>query len=175
MDKYKLGMLVLTVIIFISFFLPWVNIESAVVGGLSKILTSKESATISSISGFKVPILANGQDSRLIISIIQLFNPGVKDADKKSYLIWGVPGLAVLMLVLFWFLGKNKWLNLGFGVAGILIFLVAVFKIATTNMDKLIMKVSIGFGLWLLLVGYLCIGLLCGINFLNLNKGGRKS
>ena len=174
MNSSKLAMLVLTVIIFISFFLPWVNIESAVVGGLSKILTSKESAAISSISGFKVPVLANGPDSRLMISIIQLFNPGVKDADKKSYLVWLIPGLAVLMFVLLWLFGKNKWLNLILGLVGILIFLVAVFKITTTNMDKLVMKVSIGCGLWILLAGYLCIGLLCGINFIKLNKGARK-
>jgi hypothetical protein len=73
--------------------------------------------------------------------------------------------------MVFWFLEKNKWVSLGFGIVGVLIFAVATFKILTTNLDKLVMRVTIGYGLWLLLVGYLGIGLVCLGNFIPLLKG----
>lgn len=171
MEKiYKTGMLVLVIGIFISFFLPWVSVESPAVGGVSKLLTGKKQATIDSISGFKVPILANSKESRFMISVIKIFNPNIKNADKKSWLIWLVPGLAAVLFMLERFFKNNKWFYLAVGLLGTLIFVVAVFKITTTNLDKLILKVNIGLGLWLLLIGYLSIGLLNLIRFVDLIK-----
>ena len=166
MEKlYKTGMIALVVIIAVSFFLPWISVESAAVGGVSKILTGKKQAVIDSISGFDVPVLANSDESRLMISIIKIFNPGIQNADIKSYLIWGVPGLAVLMLVLSRFLDKNKWFYLAVGIIGVLIFVAAVFKITTTDLDKLVLKVNISIGLWLILVAYFGIGILNMVKF----------
>lgn len=59
-----------------------------------------------------MPILANGSESRFMISIMKIFNPGIKDADKKSFLIWGVPLFAVVLFLIGRYLGKNKWVNL---------------------------------------------------------------
>ena len=171
MDKvYKIGMLVLVAIILVSFFLPWISVESAAVGGFSKLLTGKKQATIGAVSGFKVPILANSEESRFMVSVIKIFNPTIKDADKKSWLIWLVPSLAVLLFMLRRFFGNNKWFYLTAGLSGILIFVVAVFKITTTDLDKLILKVNIGVGLWLILIGYLGIGILNLIRFVGLIK-----
>jgi len=164
----KVIMIILVAVIFISFFLPWIKVESPAVGTISKILTGKEQAVISGISGYAVPVLANSEESRFMISVIKIFNPGITNADKKSYLIWVVPGLAVLILVIKLFLDKNKWVNLIFGLIGSLIFFVAVYKLNTTDLDKLVLKVSIAPGLWLILVGYLGIGLLCLTNFVYL-------
>lgn len=174
MDKVcKIGLLMLSVFIFISFFLPWVGVESVVTGGISKIL-GKEAKPLTTISGFKVPIMANGSESKLMITIIKLFNPGVKDADKKSYLIWLVPGLSLIMLGVIWFLARNKWANLSVGIFGVAIFAGAAFKILTTNLDKAVVKVDIMYGMWLTLVGYLFIGVLCFVNFVLLLKPAKK-
>ena len=171
MEKvYKTGMLVLVIVIFVSFFLPWISVESAAVGGISKLLTGKEQARIDSISGFKVPILANSDESRLMISIVKIFNPNVKNVDKKSWLIWLVPGLAIVLFMLRRFFENNKWFYLAVGLLGTFIFGVAVFKITTTDLDKLILRVNIDFGLWLLLTGYLSIGILNLIRFVSLIK-----
>jgi len=59
----RLAFLVLTVIICIAFFLPWVKVRSEAVGGFTKILTGKKQMEVASISGFQVPVLANGKDS----------------------------------------------------------------------------------------------------------------
>jgi Na+-transporting NADH:ubiquinone oxidoreductase subunit NqrC len=48
---------------------------------------------------------------------------------------------------------------LSVGVIGVLIFVVGVYKIASTDLDKLVLNVNIGAGLWLTLYGYLGMGL----------------
>lgn len=162
---YPLLMIVLAIVIFISFFLPWVGVESAPVGTVSKLLTGKQQAVINDISGYMVPVLANSSESRLMITIIQLFNPGIKNADKKSYLIWAIPILSVIIAGAVLVLGKNKWVNLAIAILGIAIFSVAAYKITTTNLDKLVLQVRIGYGLWLILYGYLAMGILAAIVF----------
>ncbi|MDP8264419.1 MAG: hypothetical protein P9M12_02930 [Candidatus Aceula lacicola] len=158
-------LLILTAVIVIAFFLPWVNVASAQIGFVSKILTGANQDSIQKISAYQVPVLANGADSRLIISIIKIFNPSVTDADKKSYLIWGIPIFAIIILGLLTKIKNKKWLYLAFGAIGCAIFVVGVFKIKTTDLDKLILQIKMGSGLWLTLWGYLGIGLLCAYNF----------
>ena len=148
----------LVVLICISFFLPWISVESGVVGGVSKILTGKKQSTIETISGFKVPILANGSESRLMISIIKIFNPGIEHADKKSFLIWIIPLMSIGVYFALKRFKDKKPVRLGLSILCVGIFLFATFKIMTTNLDKLVLQVSISFGLWLTLLGYLGIG-----------------
>jgi len=173
MEIRKTIMAVLVLVIVVSFFLPWVSVESQAVGGVTKLLTGKEQAKIDSISGFKVPVLANSEESRFMITVIKIFQPDIKDADKKSFLIWGVPLLAVVMLGLTHMLKDNKWVRLAIGIIGVVIFVFATFKIATTNLDKLVLNIKIGYGLWLILIGYLGIGILQIIEFLQLKKSGK--
>lgn len=173
MEIRKTVMAVLVLIIVVSFFLPWISVESQAIGEVTKLLTGKKQATIDSVSGFKVPVLANSEESRFMISVIKIFQPGIKDADKKSFLIWGVPLLAVVMLGFTKMLKDNKWVRLGIGVIGIVIFVFAAFKIVTTDLNKLVLNVKIGYGLWLILIGYLGIGILQVFEFFQLNKSGK--
>jgi len=170
--KNKL-MLILVVIIAVAFFLPWVSVESEVVGSITKLLTGKKQAATVSISGFQVPLLANSEESKLMITIIKIFQPGITNADKKSFLIWIIP----LMAGAFYFLGNKfkdqKWVKLAMGIIGITIFVIATFKIMTTNLDKVVMKMNIGVGLWLILIGYLGIGIIQITDFMRLNKSGK--
>jgi hypothetical protein len=165
----KISMLVFTIIICVSFFLPWVDVQSQAIGGISKFISGEKQASLKTISGFQVPILANGSDAKLMITIIKIFNPAITDADKKSWLIWCIPGLAVVLFILTLFLGKDKWVNLGVGIVGVAIFAVATFKILTTNLDKLVLNVSIAPGLWVLLYSYLGIGIIGLFRFYQLH------
>jgi hypothetical protein len=158
-------MFISAVVIIVSFFLPWINVESGQVGAFSKILTGKSQATIDSISGFRIPILANSADARLMISIIKIINPNITDADKKSFLVWAIPVLAAVIFLLSLYFGKNRFLNLAFGLIGCAIFFVALYKIKTTDLDKLVLNVKIATGLWLILYSYLAIGVLGFIAF----------
>lgn len=154
----RLAFLLLTVLVCVSFFLPWVRVQSEAVGGFSKMLTGKEQSEVAAISGFQVPILANSKDSRLMITVIKIFKPDIEHADKKSFAIWIVPLLAVLF---YWLAGqyKNKLLYAVIGGIGCAIFGFAVYKIMNLDLSRMVIEVKIGYGLWLTLVGYLGIGL----------------
>ena len=162
---YKVLMFIFAAIIIVSFFLPWVSVESKQVGAFSKLLTGKSQGTIDSISGFRIPIVANSGDSRLMLSIIRIFNPNVKDADKKSFAVWGIPILALLIFLASVYFGKNRFINLAFGLIGCAVFFVALFKIKTTDLDKLVLNVNIAPGMWLILYSYLAIGILGFLSF----------
>jgi len=155
---YNTVMLALAVLVIAAFFMPWVTVKSEQVGMVSKILTGKKQAVIDNISAYQVPVMANGPDARLMMSVIKIFNPNVKDADKKSFLILGIPLLAVIIFVASYFLGNNKWANLIIGIIGAAIFIVAVYKIKTTDLDKLVLKIEMGLGLWLTLWSFLFMG-----------------
>jgi hypothetical protein len=162
-------------LIVISFFLPWVSVDAGIAGKLteklSKIVELKQQKIeLYSISGFKVPILANRKDSRLMITIIKIFEPNITNADKKSFLIWMIPILAIVMFLAGDIFKDNKWVFLGIGLLGVLIFLGATMKIMTTDLDKAVMKVNIGYGFWLVLIGYLGLGIMGAIEFLGLQK-----
>ena len=171
MDLKKNVMLILVVVICVSFFLPWVTVSGGdSIGKLTKMISGEEKNIKQSISGFAVPVMANSEESRMMITIIKIFQPNITDADKKSYLIWLIPLLAVAIFFTTKAMPSNKWLRLTFGLIGILIFAGATFKILTTDLDKVVLKVSIGYGLWLILLGYLGIGIIQMGEFLKLKK-----
>lgn len=166
MDKpYKVAILVLTAIIVVGFFLPWINVESKQVGTITKILTGKRQATVEAISGFRMPLLANSEDARLIISVARTFYPDVTAIDKKSYLVWLFPIVALIILGIALNAENNKLINLIFGAIGIAVFVLAVYKISTTDLDRLVLQMKIGTGLWMSLWGYLGIGILGFVSF----------
>jgi hypothetical protein len=162
--KLNKATVILAGVILIAFFLPWVRVESSQVGTVSKLLTGKRQVAIAGMSGFQVPLMANSKESRLAISVIKIFAPKVQNADKKSFLIWLVPGLAIIMAVACHVV-NNKWVNVAVGVLGCLIFIVALFKIMTTDLDKLVLNIKIASGLWVTLLGYLGIGVAQLISF----------
>ena len=164
----KILMIVFTGLIFVSFFMPWVSVDSSVKGVITKFLHNKN-ASIMTVSAYQVPIMANRTDSHLMIDVIKIFNPNIKDADKKSWLIWGIAILAVVLCLVFLFL-DHKWFYLGVGILGVLIFSVGTYEIMTTDLDKVVMNVTIQPGVWLTLGGYLGMGLVCLMQFFNKKK-----
>lgn len=176
MDKVnRLIVAALAAIIVISFFIPWIQVESPQVGAFTKLLTGKRQATLDSVSGFRIPVLANSDESRFMVEVIRMFNPEVKDANKKSYAVWIMPILAIIIAGAYWHLGKNKWLNLAVGIIGILIFIIAMYKISTTDLDKAVLKVAIAPGLLTTLWSYLLIGILGALIFTQSIIKGKKS
>lgn len=164
----------LAAVVVLSFFLPWVIASSSQVGFVSKVLTGKEQSDVARISAFQVPVYANGEESRLMISIIKILKPQIENADKKSYLIWLIPILAVIIFLLIFFIGDNPWVNIAIGILGVLIFVVALYKIKTTDLDKMVLQIKIGIGLWLTLLGYLGMGLTCLVKSFELLKKKMK-
>ena len=167
-DIRKVVLIILVSVILVGFFLPWVQVESQHVGAISKMLTGKHQASLGGISGFQVPLQANSSESRLAISVIKIFAPNIEHADKKSFAVYVFPVLAILIFFACHFYGKIKWVHAGVAVLGIAIFGVGLFKIVTMDMNKIVLNVRIGVGLWAILVGYLGIGVLEAVNFIKI-------
>lgn len=171
---YRVAMLFFVLLVITAFFQPWVEVESFQGGNIQignikianipKINIGKDELFNRSISGYDVPVLANGPDARLIISIIKIFKPDVTDVGRKSYLVWTIPGLAALIFVLSIILAENKLANLIIGLAGGLIFMLAAYKISTVNLDKVVIAVRISSGIWMTIWGYLGMGLASALN-----------
>lgn len=166
-ENYFMINTVLVLVIVFSFFLPWVHVESQVVGKMTKVLTGKQQAEIDNVSGFAIPGLANGPDARLMISIIKIFAPGVKDADKKSWFVWAVPFLAIAIFFLSMYKGNGaRFIQLDVAMTCIIIYLIGFYKLKTTDLDKMVLNVRIGIGMWFTLWSFLCLGVVNLLMFL---------
>lgn len=184
MGKLKQVVLVImATAVVIAFFLPWVRLKTTQatgivseglalasvgawpVGFISGLFSGGKHGMSQSISAYQIPVLANSNESTLIISLMQIFMPNVEDADKKSYLLWAIPFLAGAIALAGIFLGGNKWFGLVVGVVGIAIFAVVTYKVKSIDLDKIVMKVYTGPGLWITLWAYFGMGLVSLIDF----------
>ena len=172
--KYKFLIVLLAGAVIAAFFLPWIKVESKPLGIVTELLTGKYQATVETISGFKIPILANSEESRVIDNIARILKPDIQEVDKKSYLVWLVPILALIILVMALRYGTNELLNLLFAVVGCAIFAYSLHKLQTTDLDKLLFQVKLGSGGWLTLLAYLGIGILGFARFITLAEKGKR-
>ena len=166
----KIAIFALAAVIVISFLLPWAHVESKQVGTFTKVLTGQRQKNVASISGLQIPLMANGDGARLISSIAKIFNPSIENINIKSFLVIFIPLLALAMAACNYLYEKHPWANLAIAIIGILIFLVAVIKLATTDLDKMVLQIKIGLGMWAILISYLAIGVLATIRFIRLHK-----
>ena len=162
---YPLIMVIIASIIFVSFFLPWVRIEPGQMGMLKKFFAGKQISRLASVSAFQIPVMANSKDRRLIIKIIEGFNPDIKDADKKSFVLWAIPVVAITCAAASVFFTKGLWAHLVLGIIGFGVFCAGIFKILTADFSRFSVRVTIAEGAWIALSAYLAMGVVALIRF----------
>ncbi len=112
------------------------------------------------ISGFGVPILANSRKAKTIMELAESVTKKKEDVGLKSWAVYAVPGLAVFLGALLVRFSGQIIVSLLVAAAGVAIFGVGTWQLLTANLTSDIVCVKIGFGLWLSLSVYLCLGLL---------------
>ncbi len=150
---------ILSIIVIISFFLPWISIEQAQSSKFSNLITGEKQNSFD-IKGFDIPKIANSKNAHLIINIANLLKPGIKNIDKKSYLVWSIPLLALIILIITLGTIPSRWLNFLLGLIAITISCILIYKIKTTDFNKLVLQIKINRGLWYIIWAYLGIGIL---------------
>ena len=123
------------------------------------------------VSGAQIPQMANQQNAKVAAALVEVLMNERQHIGAKSYLVYLLPGLALLCGLLLSSLGGVPAVTIGAailcaGVAG-----GGFWKLLTTNTKTLFIAITIGPGLWLSLWGYVAIavaGLLRGV------EGGRK-
>ncbi len=121
------------------------------------------------VSGAQIPQVANQEQAKLVTALVELLTNQRQGLGAKSYLVYLVPGLAVLFGLLLTGLG-GRWPVVAMIIAVLCASLAAMgfLKLTTTNTRTLFIAITIGRGLWLSLWGY--VGLAVAASGLSLLK-----
>ncbi|MBM3250448.1 MAG: hypothetical protein FJZ09_06410 [Candidatus Omnitrophica bacterium] len=167
---YPVIISLLAAVVIMAFFMPWIRVESEAMGFFNKLFGGKKGAQVESISGFRIPIIANSEESKMMIDIIMAYDPDAKDPSKRSYLVWLYPTLALMILFFSLAFPRNSWVNLGCGILAALVFGFGMYKVmnADTNRTQF-MTLTVGPGVWVTLWGYLAIGIAGLFKFVSLS------
>ena len=106
------------------------------------------------VSGFQVPQVANQEHAQVAMALIELFTQQRQHLGGKSYLVYLLPGLALVCGLLVTFLGARLPVTMSVGILCAAIAGFGFWKLLTTNMQTLFVAITIGRGLWLSLWGY---------------------
>lgn len=171
---YSFMIFMLVVVVMISFFLPWLNVESTQISSITKFITGKSAGYIDKINGFRIPILANGGEARFMISVIKIFSPAMRSVPSKSFFIWILPLLAVLIFGASYFFGRSRFVSMLIAIIGTSVFAIGLYKISVTDLDKFVLTVHIGYGLWFTLYAYLAMGIIGALRYIQLTVIAKK-
>lgn len=145
--------------IIISFFLPWISIQSKGSGVLSSMFGKSDLGKVKTIKGYEIPRLANKKNSRVMIKVLEVFIGDFKDLDKKSIYIYIIPGITIIMILGSSFNKNYRLIALIFFILGCGIYFISLYKIYTTNLDFKMLKISIEEGIKYTQYSYLTIGI----------------
>ena len=176
-------------VIIAAFFLPWVRLEADLLRPLTqaqnagwgeafgklrdRIKQETKSLEQSSgyrirtegkiqASGFDIPRLINTDNTQLALAFAEIVTKKTKGAEWKSYGVYTVPGLALLLGLLYQFTRGPRWgtirkFPLLVCLIATAVFLGGLYKLTHTSLDHMVVQAQIGFGLWISLFGYCAI------------------
>ncbi len=177
-------------VMIISFFLPWVRIQANLLRPLEEaqkagwgdmfgnlkesILSQKDSLERSGYklqtqgtlqaSGFEIPRLVNTDDSQLALAFVELFTDKASGAQWKCYIVYAVPGIAMVLGLLYQFAQGPRWgplrkFPMVVSLCAATIFLAALYKINHARLDHLVVQIEFCYGIWLSLFAYATIAI----------------
>jgi len=118
------------------------------------------------VSGVQIPQLANQEHAQVAIALMELFTNERQQIGAKSYVVYLVPGIAVLCGLLITALVRKKPVMIGVGVLCAAIAGGGFWKLLTTSTQTLFIAITIGQGLWLSLWGYVGLALAAVVGML---------
>ena len=98
----------------------------------------------------------------VFVSFFMFFYPGLVGGEKNNYLILGLAFLAPAVAAANYIMGKSKWFNLAIGLLCVLVSVLGAYELKSGGLDGIVAGKHMVAGLWIVLSGYLVIGL-CGL------------
>lgn len=138
----------------VCFFLPWIVVQAKPVAVFNELLGTERVASTLVIRGAEVPRMVDGPSQRLLIQVVGMFFGPVANLDRKSYLVWCAPILAVLVLIASWTY-RGEWF--ASAMLGLLCGAIAVGvtgKILLTDLDGRLIRVLICRALWVTVLAF---------------------
>jgi len=145
-------------LIVVCFFLPWITAHSDAAAAIKGFFGKDDSAIIFKTSGAGIPKIANGPEAKQFIKVAGMIFGDVKNADVKSYLVWLIPLLALIIFVVSTKF-KGQWIaSAAIGAISTILSVGATFKIMLSDLDAILIRVQINTGLWLIFLAYFALG-----------------
>ena len=189
--KILVGLIVLaSIVIVISFFMPWARVSVSVVG-VSKQLTSSSglpdkmveklkeiTSAISSfgdvdikttVSGYQIPGMVNNKTSKAALSTAEILSKSASGLEQKSYLVYLFPLLGIVCGILAVTGLKSKACIVIILIIGGIVGIVGLYNLSTANLVHVSVKIDILSGLWNTIYAFLFI-FIAGITWLILGK-----
>ena len=109
------------------------------------------------VRGVDIPALANQPNAHVLMALAEMLT-GQRQLGAKSYAVYVLPGVALLCGLLLTIAPRMRELCLAVGLACQAVAGGGYWKVATANLDTLMVAITIGNGLWLSLWGYAMVG-----------------
>lgn len=109
------------------------------------------------VNGPQIPQLVNRQDAQVVLALAEMLT-GERQVGAKSYVVYLVPGLAILCGILVTLASRVRVACLLVGVVCVTVAGVGFWKLLTAKTETLLVAITIGQGLWLSLWAYVGLG-----------------
>lgn len=107
------------------------------------------------VSGFQIPRLANQDNAKVALALMEMVTDQKQHIGLKSYLVYLLPLIALISAGLLTMKSDQRWIVLGVGMLCAVVFGIGSWKVMTIDPNTLLVVVTIGQGLWFSLAGYL--------------------
>lgn len=110
------------------------------------------------VSGFEIPQFANRADAKVVLALAEVLT-GQQQLGAKSYVVYLLPGLALIGVVFATLLKRVRVVCALLGLVCVAVAGAGFYKLLTVKTDTLLVAITFGRGLWLSLWSYVGIGL----------------
>ncbi len=111
------------------------------------------------ISGFRIPLVANSRVSKNVMELVESFSKKKENVELKSWAVYALPGLAVLLGALLMRAPADLRIALPVAAAGLIVSIGGVLRLLTLDLTNDFVKVDFDYGLWLSLAVYFGLAL----------------
>jgi hypothetical protein len=98
----------------------------------------------------------------VFVSFFMFFYPGLAADERNDLLVLGAAFLAPAIAVANYLMGKSRYFNLAAGISCILISVLGAYAFKAGGLKEIVSGKNMVAGLWIVLSGYLVIGV-CGL------------
>ena len=115
------------------------------------------------VSGVQIPQLANQEQAKVAMALIELFTQTREHVGLKRYAVYLLPGLALVCGLLLTLFRAPRLLCVGLAALCAAVAGIGCWKLLTTNTQTLFVAITIGPGLWLSLWAYVGLAIAAGL------------
>jgi hypothetical protein len=124
------------------------------------------SAIPQQVSGFQIPRMANQEEAKIAVALVELMTNQRQQIGIKSYAVYLLPGAALVCAVALTIVALPAAVAIAIAAFGAALAGLGGWKLLTVDTQTLFMAITIGAGLWLSLWAYVGLAIASGLDAL---------